>query len=220
MSRLRVPATAIRRNSTFATSENAAPATTSRKATSQSAAPATKKTTRLHWHASRVNDLKFCDLGAPKRAFRARLPPLFTLWRTGLCRSACAPPNGEKLTTHPRPDDDDTTNTRRTQVQPQTPTIKGNPSLRIREKAHLPSHDGHLSGKGSSTWSNFPQQCSATRTHQTHQHYSFKQWFNWAAGKTFKLIFFRWNNKGKHLHLEPITRFRNTNSGGNFRLKA
>ena len=30
--------------------------------------------------------------------------------------------------------DDDTTNTTRTQVQPQTPTINGNPSLRIREK--------------------------------------------------------------------------------------
>ena len=29
---------------------------------------------------------------------------------------------------------DDTTNTTRTQVQPQTPTINGNPSLRIREK--------------------------------------------------------------------------------------
>ena len=43
MSRLRVPAIAICGNSSFATSQHAAPATTSRKATSQSAAPATKK---------------------------------------------------------------------------------------------------------------------------------------------------------------------------------
>ena len=44
-------------------------------------------------------------------------------------------------TTHPRRHDDDTTTrrrrgskTKRTQVQPQTPTINGNPSLRIREQ--------------------------------------------------------------------------------------
>ena len=79
------------------------------------------------------NDLPFCDLGAPKRTFRTRLPPLFILWRKGLCRSACVPPNGETLTTQRRRHDDDTTNTMRTQVQPQTPTINGNPSLRIRE---------------------------------------------------------------------------------------
>ena len=36
--------------------------------------------------------------------------------------------------TQRRRHDDDTTNTTRTQVQPQTPTINGNPSLRIREK--------------------------------------------------------------------------------------
>lgn len=112
-------------------------------------------------------------------------------------------------------------------VMCRVPDFERNPmSPEHSKKAHLPSHDGHLSGKGSSrcfsdsNWSNFPQQCSATRTHQTHQHYSFKQWFNWAAGKTFKLIFFRWNNIWKHLRLEPITRFRNANSGGNFRLKA
>ena len=97
-------------------------------------------------HAKRENDLPFCDLGAPKRAFRARLPPLFILWsRKGLCRSACVPPNGEKLTSWRRVGDDDATTTRRrhddeptnttrTQVQPQTPTINGNPSLRIRER--------------------------------------------------------------------------------------
>ena len=87
MSCLCVPAIAIRGNVTFATSQNAAPATTSRKATSQSAAPATKKRRACidtlpkycTCHAKRENDLTFCDLGAPKRAFRARLPPLFTL---------------------------------------------------------------------------------------------------------------------------------------------
>ena len=87
VSRLRVPAIAIRGNSTFATSQNAAPATTSRKATSQSAAPATKKRHACidtlpkycACHAKHENNLTFCDLEAPKRAFRARLPPLFTL---------------------------------------------------------------------------------------------------------------------------------------------
>ena len=72
---------------TFATSQNAAPATTSRKATSQSAAPATKKRhacidtlpKNCACHAKHENDLTFCDLGTPKRAFRARLPPLFIL---------------------------------------------------------------------------------------------------------------------------------------------
>ena len=153
MSRLHVTASAICGNSTFATSQNAAPATTSRKATSQSAAPATKKQRACidtlpkycACHAKHENDLTFCDLGAPKRAFRARLPPLFILWKTGWCRSANVPPNGSELTswrrvgddeatTRRRRGDDDTTNATRTQVQPQTPTINGNPSLRIREK--------------------------------------------------------------------------------------
>ena len=102
-----------------------------------------EKTTHLDWHAykycachaKRENDLRFCDLGAPKQAFRARLPPLFILWRKGLCRSACVPPNAEKVTTQQRRrHDDDTTNTTRTQVQSQTPTINGNPSLRIRDQ--------------------------------------------------------------------------------------
>ena len=85
--RLHVTAIAIRGNSTFATSQNAAPATTSRKATSQSAAPATKKRRACiaslpkycACHAKHENDLPFCDLKPPKRAFRARLPPLFVL---------------------------------------------------------------------------------------------------------------------------------------------
>ena len=96
---------------------NAAPATTSRKATSQSAAPATKKRRACieslpkycACHAKHENDLPFCDLGPPKRAFRARLPPLFILWKTGWCRSACVPPNREKLTSWRRRRDDDTT---------------------------------------------------------------------------------------------------------------
>ena len=64
-------------------------------------------------HAKHENDLTFCDLGAPKRAFRARLPPLFILWKTGWCRSACVPPNREKLTSWRRRRDDDTTTRRR-----------------------------------------------------------------------------------------------------------
>ena len=58
-----------------------------------------------------------------------------------MCRSASVPPNGSELTTPRRRRDDDTTTRRRrqskttrTQVQPQTPTINGNPSLRIRKK--------------------------------------------------------------------------------------
>ena len=158
VSRLRVPANAICGNSTFATSQNAAPARTSRKATSQSAAPA-RKTRRAcidslpkycACHAKHENDLTFCDLGPPKRAFRARLPPLFILWKTGWCRSACVPPNREKLTSWRRVGDESATTrrrrgskTKRTQVQPQTPTINGNPSLRIREKTQI-SHDQTL----------------------------------------------------------------------------
>ena len=119
MSRLHVTANAIRGNSTFATSQNAAPATTSRKATSQSAAPATKKQRACidtlpkycACHAKHENDLTFCDLGAPKRAFRARLPPLFILWKTGWCRSANVPPNGSELTSWRRVGDDDATTT-------------------------------------------------------------------------------------------------------------
>ena len=49
---------------------------------------------------------QFADLVAPKYAFRARLPPLFILWRKGLCRSACVPPNGEKLTSWRRVGDE------------------------------------------------------------------------------------------------------------------
>ena len=83
---------------------------------SPNAAPATKKqcTCILKYcacHAKRENDLPFCDLGAPKRAFRARLPPLFILWRKGLCRSACVQPNGEKLTTQRRRHDQHDANT-------------------------------------------------------------------------------------------------------------
>ena len=121
MSRLDVTAIAIRGNSTFATSQNAAPATTSRKATSQSAAPATKKQHACidtlpkycACHAKHENDLTFCDLGAPKQAFRARLPLLFILWKTGWCRSANVPPNGSELTSWRRVGDDEATTTRR-----------------------------------------------------------------------------------------------------------
>ena len=121
MSRLDVTAIAIRGNSTFATSQNAAPATTSRKATSQSAAPATKKRHACidtlpkycACHAKHENDLTFCDLGAPKQAFRARLPLLFILWKTGWCRSANVPPNGSELTSWRRVGDDEATTTRR-----------------------------------------------------------------------------------------------------------
>ena len=64
-------------------------------------------------HAKRENDLPSCDFEAPKRAFRARLPPLFILWRKWLCRILCVPPIGEKLTTWRRPPDDPTTTRRR-----------------------------------------------------------------------------------------------------------
>ena len=45
----------------------------------------------------------------------------------------------ELATSWRRRGDDDTTNATRTQVQPQTPTINGNPSLRIREKVKEPA---------------------------------------------------------------------------------
>ena len=194
VSRLHVTAIAIRGNSTFATSQNAAPATTSRKVTSQSAAPATKKRHACidtlpkycACHAKHENDLTFCDLGTPKRAFRARLPPctFHTLKVRIVSQCECTAQwqriNELATTTRRRHDDDaktsiscetsstfhtlkvrivlqcectaqwqrinelamttrrrhddDTRKTTRTQVQPQTPTINGNPSLRIREQ--------------------------------------------------------------------------------------
>ena len=118
--------------------KNAAPATTLRKATSQSAAPTTKKrcacidALRKYFtcHAKHENNLPFCDFGTPKRAFRARL--LSNL----KCRGNL-PKHLRKLSpmaANWRRHDDDTSKTTRTQIQPQTPTINGNPSLRIREK--------------------------------------------------------------------------------------
>ena len=85
MSRLHVTAIPIRGNSTFATSQNAAPATTSRKATSQSAAPATKKRRACidtlpkycACHAKHENDLTFCDLGAPKTSISCETSSTF-----------------------------------------------------------------------------------------------------------------------------------------------
>lgn len=74
------------------------------------------------------------------------------------------------------------------------------------KKTHLPSHDGHLSGKGSSrcfsdsTWSNFPQQFSATRTHQTHQHYSFKQMIQLGSGEHIQAYIFQMEQ-----HMEAST---------------
>ena len=154
MSRLHVTAIAIRGNSTFATSQNAAPATTSRKATSQSAAPATKKRHACidtlpkycACHAKHENDLTFCDLGTPKRAFRARLPPLFTPLKVRIvsqceCTAQWQRINELATTTRRRHDDeatttrrrgdDDTTTTRGKQREhrsnPRPPTTKREP---------------------------------------------------------------------------------------------
>ena len=93
----RSPANAIHEKSTFNTSQNAARATQMQNATLQSAAPATPK-----WHADIDTPLKSCachakhendlpsgDFEASKRAFRARLPPLFIFWRTWLWRIVC-----------------------------------------------------------------------------------------------------------------------------------
>ena len=85
---LRSHAIAIHENSTFATSQNAAPATRLQSAAAQSAAPATKKQrasidTLLKYcacQAKRKNDLPACEFEVPKGAFRARLPPFLTLW--------------------------------------------------------------------------------------------------------------------------------------------
>ena len=117
----RSPANAIHGKSTLNASQNAAPATQMQNATLQSAAPATQK-----WHADIDTPLKYCachskhendlpsgDFEAPKRAFRARLPPLFIFWRTWLWRIVCVPPTGEKLTTRRGVDEDPTTTRRR-----------------------------------------------------------------------------------------------------------
>ena len=64
-------------------------------------------------HAKHKNDLPACDLEMPKRAFRARLLSLFTLWKKWLCRTPCVPPIGNELPTTRRRDDDPTTTTQR-----------------------------------------------------------------------------------------------------------
>ena len=99
-------------------------------------------------------------MGAAKRAFRARLPPILTLstryqtgWNVTKCHARhakrhdnllgnlrkgedfAASPIDTELTTPRRPDNDATRHSRRTRVQLADPqTINGNPSLRIREK--------------------------------------------------------------------------------------
>ena len=61
-----------------------------------------------------------------------RINELATSWRRR---------RDDEATTRRRRHDDDTTNATRTQVQPQTPTINGNPSLRIREKPEGESNE-------------------------------------------------------------------------------
>ena len=119
MSRLHVTAIAIHGNSTFATSQNAAPATTSRKVTSQSAAPATKKRHACidtlpkycACHAKHEKDLTFCDLGTPKRAFRARTSSTFHTLKVRIvsqceCTAQWQRINELATTTRRRHDDD------------------------------------------------------------------------------------------------------------------
>ena len=126
VSPLRVPAIAIRGNSTFATSQNAAPATTSRKATSQSAAPATKKRHACidtlpkycACHAKHQNNLTFCDLGSAKTSISCETSSTFHTLKVQDCdRSANVPPNSREInelaTTTRRRHDDEATTTRR-----------------------------------------------------------------------------------------------------------
>ena len=127
VSSLRVPDTAICRKSTFATSQNAAPATTSRKATSQkSAAPATKKRRTCidtfpkycACPAKRENDLPFVPWERQNEHFVRDF--LHCSYFEG---KDCVAVNGEKLMTQRRRHDDDTTKTTRTQVQPHGPQL-------------------------------------------------------------------------------------------------
>ena len=168
-----LPAIAIRGNSTFATSQNAAPATTSRKATSQSAAPATKKRRACidtlpkycACHAKHQNDLTFCDLGTPKRAFHARLPPLFILWKTGWCRSANVPPNGSELTSWRRRRDDDTTTRRRRHDDEATTTRR--------------RHEERNANTGPTPDPNYKREPFATHSGKTNRGLGFDQLLTW-----------------------------------------
>ena len=115
-------------------------------ATLQSAAPATRKRHACIGHASKVLRLS-CKT--------RKWPPILWLWSTKtsisfetsstfhilkdmiMTHCVCTAHRSEiNDATRSRRGvgDDDATNTTRTQVQPQTPTINGNPSLRIREK--------------------------------------------------------------------------------------
>ena len=67
----------------------------------------------------------------------------------------------ELATTRRRRHDDDTTHATRTQVQPQTPTINGNPSLRIREKKIY-----QVGQRGTiSKWPKCPRVCTLRKNH-------------------------------------------------------
>ena len=126
-----------------------------------------EKTTRLHWHTAKVLRLSrktrkwphILWLGNAKTSISCETSSTFhTLkdrmvsqcectaqwqWINELATSWRRRRDDEATTTRRRGDDDTTTSrrrgskTKRTQVQPQTPTINGNPSLRIREKNNI-----------------------------------------------------------------------------------
>ena len=133
-----VPATVIRRNSSFLHVTKCCACEDIAQGLITKCCACYETTIHLHWHASKTRKCSpILWLRRSKRAFRARLPLFFIFWRKGLNRSACVPPNGEKLMTHPRRrDDDNMTNTTQTPVQSQTPTINENPSLHIRQKTY------------------------------------------------------------------------------------
>ena len=115
-----------------------------------------EKTTRLHWHTAKVLRLSrktrkwphILWLGSAKTSISCETSSTFhTLKDRMVSQCECTAQwrrINELATTRRRRHDDEATTrrrrgskTKRTQVQPQTPTINGNPSLRIREKKHL-----------------------------------------------------------------------------------
>ena len=138
--------------STLDTPQNAAPATQVHNAALQSAAPATRKRHACidtlpkycACHAKRENDLPSCDILwlwsaktsiSCETSFKFHTSDDISQNTSGSCLAWQW--INDATTTPRRRHDAPTTNTTRTQVQPQTPTINGNPSLRIREKTHL-----------------------------------------------------------------------------------
>ena len=109
-----------------------------------------EKTTRLHWLASKVLRLSrktrkwphILWLGSAKTSISCETSSTFHTLKVRIVSQCECTAQWQRINDAPtsrrRVDHAPATHATRTQVQPQTPTINGNPSLRIREKTAMP----------------------------------------------------------------------------------